>query len=205
MELTILFSDIKSFTFIIETLGNDIIKLLNVHYDNTIKEIIKNDGIIGSIIGDALLAVYGVFNETGANKSYQAVISAYRIQELAASLRQKMRQKYDQIIKEKGTLTEAEEKVYQAVLIEVGVGIDGGKVFLRKYRFLRADDQYRIAIMLIPLSRLEGLTRVYNVPVNRSAYVKRRSNDYSRHGWSLFENRWRSWSRETIGAKYIGR
>ena len=27
------------------------------------------------------------------------------------------------------TLTEAEERVYQAVLIDVGVGIDGGTVF----------------------------------------------------------------------------
>ena len=58
MELTILFSDIKRFTFITETLGTDIIKLLNVHYDNTIKEIIKNKGIIGSIIGDAHYWLY---------------------------------------------------------------------------------------------------------------------------------------------------
>lgn len=172
MELTILFSDIKRFTFITETLGNDIIKLLNVHYDNTIKEIIKNDGIIGSIIGDALLAIYGVFNETGANKSYQAVVSAYKIQELAASLRQKMRQKYDQIIKEKGTLTEAEEKVYQAVLIEVGVGIDGGKVFYGNIGSYERMTNTVIGDNVNSASRLEGLTRVYNVPVIVSAYVK---------------------------------
>ena len=172
LELTILFSDIKRFTFITETLGNDIIKLLNVHYDNTIKEIIKNDGIIGSIIGDALLAVYGVFNETGCNKSYQAVISAYKIQELAASLRKKMRRKYDQIIKEKGALTEGEEKVYQAVLIEVGVGIDGGKVFYGNIGSYERMTNTVIGDNVNSASRLEGLTRIYNVPVIVSAYVK---------------------------------
>ncbi len=172
LELTILFSDIKRFTFITETLGNDIIKLLNVHYDNTIKEIIKYDGIIGSIIGDALLAVYGVFNETGANKSYQAVISAYQIHEIAASLREKMRQKYEQIIASKGTLSEAEERVYQAVLIEVGVGIDGGKVF---YGNIGSNERMTNTVIgdnVNSASRLEGLTRIYNVPVIVSAYVK---------------------------------
>lgn len=172
LELTILFSDIKRFTFITETLGNDIIKLLNVHYDNTIKEIIKNEGIIGSIIGDALLAVYGVFNETGANKSYQAVISAYKIHQLAASLRSKMRLKYDQIVKEKGTLTEAEEKVYQAVLIEVGVGIDGGKVFYGNIGSYERMTNTVIGDNVNSASRLEGLTRIYNVPVIVSSYVK---------------------------------
>ena len=39
-DLTILFSDIKSFTYITETLGNDIIKLLNMHYDRAIREMI---------------------------------------------------------------------------------------------------------------------------------------------------------------------
>ncbi len=172
LELTILFSDIKRFTSITETLGADIIKLLNVHYDYTIKEIIKKDGIIGSIIGDALLAVYGVFNASGANKSYQAVLSAYRIQEIAALLRQKMYEKKEEIIAEKGNLTEAEEKVYQAVLIEVGVGIDGGNVF---YGNIGSEERMTNTVIgdnVNSASRLEGLTRLYNVPVIISAYIK---------------------------------
>ncbi len=202
LELTILFSDIKRFTFITETLGNDIIKLLNVHYDNTIKEIIKYDGIIGSIIGDALLAVYGVFNETGANKSYQAVISAYKIQELAASLREKMHQKYDQIVREKGTLSEAEEKVYQAVLIEVGVGIDGGKIFYGNIGSYERMTNTVIGDNVNAASRLEGLTRVYNVPIIVSTYVK---NEIERttpnHGLIFVEIDTVLVKGKTIGAK----
>lgn len=173
LELAILFSDIKRFTFITETLGADIIKLLNVHYDYTIKEILKKDGIIGSIIGDALLAVYGVFNGSGTNKSYQAVLSAYRIQEIASLLRQKMHEKKEEIIAEKGGLTEAEEKVYQAVLIEVGVGIDGGNVF---YGNIGSEERMTNTVIgdsVNSSSRLEGLTRIYNVPIIVSSYIKK--------------------------------
>lgn len=202
LELTILFSDIKRFTFITETLGNDIIKLLNVHYDNTIKEIINNDGIIGSIIGDALLAVYGVFNETGANKSYQAVLSAYRIQELAASLREKMRLKYEQIYQEKGSLTEAEEKVYQAVLIEIGVGIDGGKVFYGNIGSQERMTNTVIGDNVNSASRLEGLTRIYNVPVIISAYVKEEiERDTDKHDLIFIEIDTVLVKGKTIGAK----
>lgn len=83
--LTILFTDIKSFTFMTETLGTDIIKLLNLHYDRAIRYIHENNGDIGSIIGDALLAVFGVMEEDRRNKSLAAVEAAYRIQEVAAS------------------------------------------------------------------------------------------------------------------------
>ena len=77
-ELTMLFSDIKGFTYMTETLGNDIINLLNIHYDKVIHNIHQNDGVIGSIIGDAVLAMYGTFNFQD-NKSVQAVRSAWSI------------------------------------------------------------------------------------------------------------------------------
>ena len=77
-DLTCLFSDIKSFTTMTEVLGTDIIKLLNLHYNEAIHEIIKHNGIIGSIIGDALLAVYGALPESTQNKSYQALLSTYK-------------------------------------------------------------------------------------------------------------------------------
>jgi flagellar basal body-associated protein FliL len=59
-ELAVLFSDIKGFTYMTETLGTDIIKILNLHYHQAIREIFKHEGLIGSIIGDALLAVFGI-------------------------------------------------------------------------------------------------------------------------------------------------
>lgn len=170
--LTILFTDIKSFTFMTETLGTDIIKLLNLHYDQAIRYIHEHNGDIGSIIGDALLAVFGVMDEDRRNKSLAAVEAAYEIQEVAASLREEMHKRKEEILKRRGSLTEAEESVYRAVLLEVGVGIDGGEVF-----YGNIGSQERMVNTVIgdnvnSASRLEGLTRFYKVPVVTSRYVK---------------------------------
>jgi class 3 adenylate cyclase len=174
-ELTIMFSDIKSFTFITETLGTDIIKLLNLHYDNAIREIVREDGVIGAIIGDALLAVFGALDEfesAGKNKSYQAVVASYKIQELAKNLRDSMTVKRDELIKQKKKLSKEEEKVYRAVLLEVGVGLDGGHVFYGTIGSYVRMTNTVIGDNVNAASRLEGLTRIYQLPVICSEYVK---------------------------------
>jgi len=171
-ELTVLFSDIKSFTFITETLGNDIIKLLNLHYDRAIREIARYDGVIGSIIGDALLAVYGAMEDSTENKSYQAVQSAYKLQEVAELLRIRMQNVKEDVEKDKGKLTVKENKVFKAVLLEIGVGIDGGNVFYGTLGSYVRMTNTVIGDNVNAASRLEGLTRVYKVPVICSEYIK---------------------------------
>ena len=157
-ELTCLFSDIKSFTYMTEVLGTDIITLLNVHYTKVIGIILKHDGIIGSIIGDALLAVYGVFGgESAKRKSYQAVLTGYQTHEAAAEIRTRMKALRERILAEKGRLTPLEEKVYQAVLIEVGVGIDGGSVFYGNIGSYERMTNTVIGDTVNSSSRLEGL------------------------------------------------
>ncbi len=89
-ELTILFTDIKGFTYMTETLGNDIIKLLNLHYDQAIRQIQARDGIVGSIIGDALLAVFGTIEGARDRRAYKALLAAYEVQEVAGHLRTEM-------------------------------------------------------------------------------------------------------------------
>jgi class 3 adenylate cyclase len=171
-NLTILFSDIKSFTFITETLGSDIIKLLNLHYNKAINEIIENDGIIGSIIGDALLAVFGAMDESAENKSMQAVKSAYKLQQVARELRSGMKAIQQDIIKQKGKLTAVEKKVYKSVLLQIGVGIDGGNVFYGNIGSYQRMTNTVIGDNVNSSARLEGLTRIYKLPVICSEYVK---------------------------------
>lgn len=169
-ELTILFSDIRGFTYMTETLGNDIINLLNIHYDRTIKTIHEQYGVIGSIIGDAVLAVYGTMN-TFDNKSLQSVRSAWSITQVTAELRRKMIERREQI-EETRSLTEAEERVYKAVLLDVGVGIDGGKVFYGNIGSSEHMTNTVIGDNVNSASRLEGLTRIYKLPVIISEYIK---------------------------------
>lgn len=171
-ELTVLFSDIKSFTYITETLGNDIIKLLNMHYDRAIREIVKLDGVIGSIIGDALLAVFGALDDSNENKSYQAVKAAYKLHEVAELLRLRMERIKAEVEEEKGKLTKEELQVYKAVLLEIGVGIDGGNVFYGIIGFYVRMTNTVIGDNVNSASRLEGLTRIYKAPVICSEYVK---------------------------------
>jgi class 3 adenylate cyclase len=171
-ELTVLFSDIKSFTYITETLGNDIIKLLNMHYDRAIREIVKLDGVIGSIIGDALLAVFGALDDSNENKSYQAVKAAYKLHEVAELLRLRMERIKAEVEEEKGKLTKEELQVYKAVLLEIGVGIDGGNVFYGTIGSYVRMNNTVIGDNVNSASRLEGLTRIYKAPVICSEYVK---------------------------------
>ena len=176
-ELTMLFSDVKSFTYRTETLGNDIIEVLNVHYNRVIHNVHENSGIVGSIIGDAILAIYGTM-DSNMSKSYNSIRSAWDITRATASLREAMQARRSEIEKTR-QLTESEERVFKAVMVEVGVGIDGGKVF---YGTIGRNDiadpkQAHMANTVIgdtvnSASRLEGLTRIYHIPVIVSEYVK---------------------------------
>jgi len=168
-NLVMLFSDIKSFTYRTETLGNDIIDLLNVHYDKVIKKVHDNSGVIGSIIGDAILAIYGTGNTE--NKSLDALECAWQITRVTAELRTRMIERRAEIEKERA-LTEGEERIFKAVLIDIGVGIDGGNVF---YGNIGSDEHMTNTVIgdnVNSASRLEGLTRIYHLPVIVSGYIK---------------------------------
>lgn len=170
-ELTILFSDIKGFTFMTETLGNDIIDVLNLHYQRAIGRIHDQHGIVGSIIGDALLAVFGTI-ESETNKSLNAVRAAYLIQDMAAELRSELSRKREEIVRRRGALSDQEERVYRAVLLEVGVGVDGGEVFYGNIGSYQRMTNTVIGDNVNSASRLEGLTRIYRVPVICSEFVR---------------------------------
>lgn len=169
-ELSVLFSDIRSFTFMTETLGNNIINLLNLHYSNAISKIVQNNGSVISIIGDALLVVFGLVSDKA--KSYDAIKSAYDIQRAAKMLRDDMKRVRDELISIKGYLTEEEEKIYKAVMIEVGVGIDGGEIFYGNVGSYERMTNTVIGDAVNSASRLEGLTKYYKLPVIVSEYVK---------------------------------
>ncbi|SIQ58144.1 Adenylate cyclase, class 3 [Alkalispirochaeta americana] len=171
-DLTILFTDIKNFTFMTEALGTDIIKLLNIHYDQAIHHIHEAGGDIGSIIGDALLAVFGTVEADSTPKSVQALQAAFAVNRVAASLRREMRKRRDQIMEERGFLTEEEQYVYRAVLLDVGVGLDGGMVFYGNIGSYERMVNTVIGDNVNSAARLEGLTRFYKVPLVCSEYVK---------------------------------
>ena len=169
-ELAMLFSDIKSFTYRTETLGNDIIDVLNVHYNRVIHNVHENSGVVGSIIGDAILAVFGTL-DSRRGKAYNSILAAWDITHATAALRETMKLRRVEIEK-KRKLTESEEKIFIAVSLDVGVGIDGGNVF---YGNIGSNEHMANTVIgdnVNSASRLEGLTRIYHLPVIVSEYIK---------------------------------
>ncbi|MDR2794037.1 MAG: adenylate/guanylate cyclase domain-containing protein [Treponema sp.] len=206
MELTVLFTDIKSFTKMTETLGNDIIDVLNLHYNSAIHKIHEQDGIVGSIIGDALLAVYGVRKtDVAGYKSLSAVISGWELHSAVAELRQSMMERRKSIEQER-ILTEREEEIFKAVLLDIGVGIDGGSVF-----YGTVGSHERMANTVIgdnvnSASRMEGLTRIYKVPIIVSEYVMHEVvslHDPSKDRFRFFEIDTVQVKGKTIGQKIL--
>jgi class 3 adenylate cyclase len=149
----------------------DILDLLNLHYERAIGRVHEEEGIVGSIIGDALLAVFGAMNDS-PGKSRRALRAAYWIQEVASELRDRMAELRAEIMSRKGGLSAADEVVYRAVLLEVGVGIDGGDVFYGNIGSYERMTTTVIGDNVNSASRLEGLTRIYRVPVICSEFVK---------------------------------
>ncbi len=181
-QLTILFTDIKNFTNRTEILGNEIIRLLNIHY-NSIIGIIQPDedrgenkskAFIGSLIGDAVLGVFGISGkkeDVNPQKSVDAVSCAWKMTLKTKLFRQKMDERKKEL-EAAGRFTSQARQVYEAVRIDIGVGIDGGEVFYGNIGSNRYMANTVIGDNVNSASRIEGLTRFYKLPILVSSYVR---------------------------------
>jgi adenylate cyclase len=92
-EMTVLFSDVRSFTTISEGLSApELAALMNAYMDRMTSAIQKYDGTVDKYIGDAIMAFWGapLQDERHANK---ALLSAMEMQRLAVDLRAEFREK----------------------------------------------------------------------------------------------------------------
>jgi adenylate cyclase len=87
-NLTLFFSDIADFTTISEKLPPEYLTLhLSEYLDEMTKIILENNGIIDKYIGDAIVAVFGAFDDKNHEKN--GVISAYLCQKKLEQLNEK--------------------------------------------------------------------------------------------------------------------
>ena len=109
LEATILFSDIRGFTSMSETMSpKEVVETLNEYFDLMIEIIFKYNGTLDKIIGDALMVIYGAPNATEQDTE-NAVLTAIEMQEKLIQFNQ------DRIINLKQP-------------IKIGIGINRGKV-----------------------------------------------------------------------------
>lgn len=153
-SVAILFSDIRSFTVISENNSAEkIVNFLNIYFDRMGAVIREQGGTIDKFIGDAILAVFGapVSYENNAERALRAAMGmAEALRDIDAS---------GLVLPEEG--------------FSSGIGVHEGSVIVGnigsrdKFDYTVIGDNVNLA------SRLEGLTKHYQVPIILSDTVLR--------------------------------
>ncbi len=155
-EITVLFSDIRGFTSLTEKIPPEkVAKLLNIYLDEITKVILKNDGMVDKYIGDAVMALFNavIDQEDHADKACKTALDMVKALE-------KVNKKL-----EKENLPN----------IDIGIGINTGKAVVGnlgsalKFEYTAVGDTVNLA------SRIEGLTRIYNVKIIISHHTKEKT------------------------------
>lgn len=149
-ELSVLFSDIRSFTNMSEKMTpEENFKFLN-NYLRFIGPVIgQNNGFIDKYIGDAIMALFGGDHSSGAQ---DAVTAAVNIQETVKG--------YNKYRRSSG---------YRPITI--GVGVNTGKMILGTIGFETRMDNTVIGDTVNLASRLEGLTKKYAIKITISSFT----------------------------------
>ncbi|QSZ42757.1 CHASE2 domain-containing protein [Sulfurimonas aquatica] len=147
VEVSILFSDIRSFTAISEKVGSPdkLIKMLNEYMTPMVDNIVEHKGTIDKFIGDAVMAYWNapVKVENHADKAVQSAIEQIeKLQEINTFIKPK----YD-------------------VEIMIGIGIHTGNVTAGDMGSVGRSDYTIIGDNVNLASRLEGLTKLYNAQI----------------------------------------
>jgi adenylate cyclase len=85
-NLTMLFSDIRNFTTMSESLPpEEVVGLLNDYFTEMVDAVFEHSGILDKFIGDGLLAVFGALDEP-PDHARRAVLTALRMKALLAKI-----------------------------------------------------------------------------------------------------------------------
>lgn len=142
-DLAILFSDIRSFTTISETMRPDeLVQSLNRYFSLMVDVILSQGGTVDKYIGDAIMAFFGAPLK-GENDALRSIVVALQMADALDTFN------HDQIARGK-------------VEFRIGIGINFGEVTVgnmgseKKLNYTVIGDNVNLA------SRLEGLTKKYH-------------------------------------------
>jgi len=141
-KLSILFSDIRSFTTISEGLSpDDLVSSLNRYFSGQVDIIYKRNGIVDKYIGDAIMAFWGA-PEKHEDDALQSVLSAL------------------EMIEEVKKFNENQKKLGKCEF-KIGIGLNYGEVTVGNIGSERKMDYTVIGDAVNLASRMEGLTKTY--------------------------------------------
>jgi adenylate cyclase len=149
--VTVLFSDIRNFTRIAETLSPDqLVQLLNEYFTEMAGIIFENQGSLDKYIGDAIVAVFGSLIPLD-NPAQTAVQTAMQMMGHIATLNKKWKNQY-------------------GFTMDMGIGINTGEVFLgnigspERMEFTVLGDTVNIA------SRFSGIAREGQILITKETF-----------------------------------
>jgi class 3 adenylate cyclase/HAMP domain-containing protein len=157
--VTVLFSDIRSFTTISESMAPDtLVKSLNRYFTIMVDLIYRRRGVIDKYIGDAIMAIFGAPKEY-PDDTQQAVLAGLE-----------MLENLDKFNIEQRKLNLKEFKI--------GIGINYGPVTVGNIGTSQKMDYTVIGDAVNLASRLEGLTKEYHTPIIVSEDTRKVVKDY---------------------------
>ncbi len=155
---TILFSDIRSFTTISEKLSaEELVKSLNTYFNIMVNIIISHNGTIDKFIGDAIMAIFGAPVQHD-DDPYQAVITGLEMINNLDTFNRK-------------------QIALKRPPFKIGVGINTGEVVVGNIGSTQKLDYTCIGDAVNLASRLEGLTKMYGVPIIISEFTFEETKD----------------------------
>ena len=151
-DVSILFSDIRSYTSLTEKMtAAEVVSLLNNYFETMVEAVFNFDGTLDKFIGDALMAVFGAPLPL-ENHAWMAVQSALDMRRRLQEFNQK-RQATGQ------------------PLIHIGIGISSGEVVSGNIGSQKRMDYTVIGDGVDISSRLEGITKEYGCDIILSEFT----------------------------------
>lgn len=157
-ELTILFSDIRDFTAISESLSpDDLGQMLNEYFNSMTSSVFTFGGTLDKFIGDAIMAIYGAPVELEEHPLCGCLSALSMISKLEAF--------------NGGWGAENQNP------IRIGIGLNTGIAKVGNYGSKKRFDYTAIGDNVNLSSRMEGLTKKYAVPIiiSESTYTRVKS------------------------------
>jgi adenylate cyclase len=153
--LAVLFSDIRGFTRISESMAPEqIVESLNTYFTEMVDIILKRNGIVDKYIGDAIMAFFGAPVKHDDDVS-QAVQSGFDMLETLKTFNSRQARR-------------------NRPQFQIGIGLNYGVVTIGNIGSEKKMDYTVIGDMVNLASRLEELTKIYDVPflISESVYAR---------------------------------
>jgi adenylate cyclase len=146
VPVTVLFSDIRSFTSISERMPpRELLDFLNVYFSSMVESVMTHDGVVDKFIGDAIMAVFGAPSPHPSD-ALNAIKAALEMRERLAKMNEGFRAR---------GLPE----------IRAGIGLHTGEVVAGNMGHVKRMEYTVIGDAVNLASRLEGLTKEFDADV----------------------------------------